>query len=81
MSIETRFKVGDRVVCVRAQSTVAGWQSKIKKGETYTVSAVQKTDWLDGINLAEAPIPNGPAFYSASRFVLAEREQPQKLTR
>lgn len=67
-----RFKVGDRIVCIRALSTVAGWKSKIKVGAIYTVSAVQKTDWLEGVNLVEAPIPDGPALYSASRFVLAE---------
>lgn len=70
MEKKSPFRVGDRVICLRANSKVLGCKGRLKAGETYTVTDVHTDGWLCGINLAEAPIV-GAAYYSASRFAPA----------
>lgn len=68
------FSVGDRVTCVKDNSNAAGCKSVLRRGETYTVSAVVDQPWGVGIDLLEKP-SQGRALYGPRRFVRAEDAQ------
>lgn len=58
---------GDRVLCVRAASSVHGCVGLLRVGEEYTVAAREDTDWIKGVRLVEVAT-RGPAPFSVSRF-------------
>lgn len=60
-------QAGDRVLCERARSSVAGSTGLLEKGRVYTVSAREDTDWIKGVRLVEVPTV-GVAPFAVSRF-------------
>lgn len=58
---------GDRVLCKRARSNVAGCAGLLRQGEVYTVSEREDTGWIRGVRLVEVPT-KGVAPFSVSRF-------------
>lgn len=59
---------GDRILCKRSQSTVAGSRGLLRAGQIYTVAVREDTPWIKGVRLVEVPT-TGRAPFSVSRFI------------